>query len=44
MYLPTGTLPVKEIRSMCGLISISSPMSSGSPVTIDSISGGSPHS
>jgi hypothetical protein len=34
------TPPVKVMSSMCSLVIISSPMSPGQPVTIDSISGG----
>ncbi|CAI8314261.1 MAG: Uncharacterised protein [Oceanospirillaceae bacterium UBA2001] len=44
MCLPTGTPPVKVISSMCSLAIISSPMSSGKPVTIDNISTGKPAS
>ena len=38
MYLPIGTPPVKVTRSTSGLVSISSAISRGSPVTTDSIS------
>jgi len=44
MYLPTATPPVNVTRSMSGLTSISSAISRGSPVTIDSIGGGKPAS
>ena len=44
MYLPTATPPVKVTRSTSGLVSISSAISRGSPVTTDSISGGRPAS
>ncbi len=44
MCLPTGTPPVKVISSMCSLVIISSPISSGKPVTMDSISTGKPAS
>ena len=39
MYLPMATPPVKVIRSTCSLVSSSSAISFGSPVTTDSISG-----
>ncbi len=44
MYLPTATPPVKVTRSMSGLVSISSAISLGSPVTTENISGGRPAS
>ena len=44
MYLPTATPPVNVTRSTSGLVSISSAISRGSPVTTENISGGSPAS
>ena len=44
MYLPIGTPPVKVTRSISGLVSSSSAISRGSPVSTESISGGSPAS
>ena len=38
MYLPTATPPVKVTRSTSGLVSISSAISCGSPVTTENIS------
>src|SRR5258705_499368 len=39
MYLPTDTPPVKVISSTLGLVSISSAISFGSPVTTENIEG-----
>ncbi len=44
MYLPIGTPPVNVTRSTSGLVSISSAISFGSPVTTENISGGRPAS
>ncbi|MNQ87289.1 hypothetical protein D3C85_1025070 [compost metagenome] len=44
MYLPMGTPPVKVTRSTSALVSSSSAISFGSPVSTDSICGGSPAS
>ena len=44
MYLPTAMPPVKVTRSTSGLVSISSAISFGSPVTTENIGGGNPAS
>ena len=44
MYLPTATPPVKVTRSTSGLVSISSAISRGSPVSTESIGPGRPAS
>jgi hypothetical protein len=44
MYLPIDTPPVKVTRSTSALVSNSSAISAGSPVSTESICGGNPAS